>query len=287
MITATIVIPSYNEAKRLPDYLGDLCHIANERRDTEIVVSDDGSRVEEFQFIFEVITDLQRKYPWARLQMFRADQNGGKGAAIAREFLRSTSDIVGFVDADGSVSASECFRVLDVLRMTYGREKETGLTAGRRCSSVIGTRIKMLGNPVDRHPYRHYTGRIFATLVSELFHIPVYDSQCGCKFFVRDDVRNVMDFAYDKRWLWDTQLIISLFKAGYHQIEVPLSWREVPGSKVSLLKDAVRMFGGIVRFRLFLDRATRMGTFRPLLIGTAITGTSNDRNKSDSSKRVS
>ena len=261
MITATIVIPSYNEAKRLPVYLGELCSIADKRLDTEIIVSDDGSRQEEFQSIVRVIAELKKSFPHARLEIRREDQNAGKGAAIAREFVRSTANIVGFVDADGSVPAVECFRVLDILRSEVGAHHDVKLP---RWSSVIGTRIKMLGNPVQRHPYRHYSGRVFATLVSELFNIPIYDSQCGCKFFVRDDVMKIMEFAYDKRWLWDTQLVLSLFKAGYHQVEIPLSWHEVDGSKVSLFKDAVRMFGGIVRFKRFLDREKRGGRFPPV-----------------------
>lgn len=261
LITATIVIPSYNEAKRLPIYLGDLCRIADKRLDTEIIVSDDGSRQEEYQSIVRVIAELKKNFPHARLEIRREDQNAGKGAAIAREFVRSTATIVGFVDADGSVPASECFRVLDLLRREVDSHHSSDLP---RWSSVIGTRVKMLGTPVQRHPYRHYTGRVFATLVSELFAIPIYDSQCGCKFFVRDDVMKVMDFAYDKRWLWDTQLVISLFKAGYDQVEVPLAWHEVDGSKVSLFKDAVRMFGGIIRFKRFLDRERRLKRFPPV-----------------------
>lgn len=247
---------------RLPIYLGELCRIADKRLDTEIVVSDDGSRQDEYQSIVRVVGELKKSFPHARLEIRREDQNAGKGAAIAREFVRSSANIVGFVDADGSVPAAECFRVLDVLRTEIAtHQSDKGLP---RWSAVIGTRIKMLGNPVDRHPYRHYSGRVFATLVSELFRIPIYDSQCGCKFFVRDDVMDIMAFAYDKRWLWDTQLVLSLFKAGYYQVEVPLSWHEVEGSKVSLLKDAVRMFGGIIRFKRFLDREQRNGRFPPV-----------------------
>lgn len=262
MITATIVIPSYNEAKRLPVFLDDLCRIAEKRLDTEIIVSDDGSRQSEYQVIVNVIADLKKRFPHARLDMRRDDLNAGKGAAIAREFVRSSSQVVGFVDADGSVSASECFRVLDRLR-----HEMTSFDGGKglpRWSAVIGTRIKMLGTPVERHPYRHYAGRVFATLVSELFNIPIYDSQCGCKFFVRDDVMMIMNFAYDKRWLWDTQLVLALFKAGYHQVEIPLSWYEVEGSKVSLFKDTVRMFSGLVRFKRFLAREKRDGRFPPV-----------------------
>lgn len=272
--SATIVIPSYNEAKRLPIFLRDLCEIAQNRAEAEIVVSDDGSSLVEFQNIQKVVEDLQKQFPKARLQMRRAEKNAGKGAAIAREFRRSSSDIVGFVDADGSVSAGECFRLMDAL---WSRN-----TSGASCSSVIGTRIMMLGNPVTRNARRHYMGRVFATLVSELFHIPVYDTQCGCKFFMRSDLLNVIQFAYDTRWLWDTQVVISLVTAGYSVIEVPLSWHEVAGSKVSLLKDALRMFAGMIRYRIFINRVLRNGELKRLSV--------NEKSSSelqDSSKKVS
>lgn len=269
MITATIVIPSYNEAKRLPLYLEELCVIAENRPDTEIVVSDDGSRVEEYKTIASIVQSLQHKYPHAKLSINREEKNAGKGAAIAREFRKSSSHIVGFVDADGSVPASECFRIIDYHRhllKTYAEAKDKSQP---HCSAVIGTRIKMLGNPVDRHPYRHYSGRVFATMVSELFRIPIYDSQCGCKFFVREDVLKVMDFAYDQRWLWDTQIIISLFKAGFNQIEVPVSWHEVEGSKVSLVRDSWRMFRGLIRYRRYLRQVTNAGVFPPKRVPSA------------------
>lgn len=249
MSSITIVIPSYNESKRLPVYLQQLCKIASQRRDTEIVVSDDGSRLEEYEVILKIVEALKLVNPALKLHIYRSEQNVGKGAAIAREFRRSNSDIVGFVDADGSVSASECFRLLDTYLILLSQETE------QRCSSVIGSRLKILGNPVTRLWHRHYIGRVFATLVSELFDIPVYDSQCGCKFYVRNDLLKVIDLAHDGRWLWDTQILISLVKSGYRVVEIPVSWHDIPGSKVSMIKDAFRMFTGMIRFRLFIDDA--------------------------------
>lgn len=258
MYTTTLVIPSFNESKRLPIFLRELCQIASTRSDIDIVVSDDGSKQIEFQNIQKLIEDLKKSFPSARVEMRREERNAGKGAAIAREFRRSSADIVGFVDADGSVSAIECFRLLDIhkARLALG-ENDQGY-----CSSVIGARVMMLGNPVTRNARRHYIGRIFATLVSELFRIPVYDTQCGCKFFVRRDLMHVIEFAYDRRWLWDTQLVISLIKSGHQVIEVPLSWHEVGGSKVSLFKDAFRMFSGMIKYRIFLDRVLRSGELK-------------------------
>ena len=109
---------------------------------------------------------------------------------------------------------------------------------------VLGSRVKMLGREIDRHAWRHYLGRVFATLVSELLHLPVYDTQCGAKMFRCDDELRACarPSRFSTSWLFDVEILARLIAqsgAGTDAVarglyELPLDeWRDVPGSKLT------------------------------------------------------
>ena len=131
----TIVIPCYNEAERLPGFLGSLCEHFKRYARLEIIVVDDGSKESESKLLELCVqrTSLLTHIP---VKYCRLPSNMGKGAAIGKGFNLASGTIVGFVDADGSVGAPECEAVL------------TALIRDRLDPSLIGTigsRIKMLG----------------------------------------------------------------------------------------------------------------------------------------------
>jgi len=107
----------------------------------------------------------------------------------------------------------------------------------------------MLGACVDRRVIRHYTGRVFATWVSLLTGVGSYDSQCGLKVIRSLAFAAIADNLRETRFVFDVELALLLLQGGFKIREVPINWREVPGSKVSLVKDSIRMFSGILRIR--------------------------------------
>jgi dolichyl-phosphate beta-glucosyltransferase len=53
----------------------------------------------------------------------------------------------------------------------------------------------------------------------------------------------------ETRFVFDVELTLLLLKNGFRTREVPINWKEVPGSKVSVLKNSIHMLSGILRIR--------------------------------------
>jgi len=212
--------------------------------DIEFLVVDDGSLPEESGKMSALVSGLGLP---DKVSFSRRDKNCGKGAALRFGFEKGLStdrDYMGFIDADGSVPLPELARAL--------RELHCG--SGKGFAAITGARVKMLGYDVNRNPLRHYAGRVFATFVSLVSGAGIYDSQCGLKIFRRDALARHLNAPTDCRWVWDTQLLFSMLAAGEKILEMPVSWREVPGSKVSLIKDPLVMALHLAQFQMKLRK---------------------------------
>lgn len=165
-------------------------------------------------------------------------KNGGKGGAVYAGWRQNSGEeLLAFVDADRSITASEVKRVLELAKTSV------------RPTAVFGSRVKMLGRKVERQFKRHLIGRVFATLVSELLGIPVYDSQCGLKVLPRVAFESVAERLTVQRFAFDVDLLVQLTDAGVPVMEVPIDWQEEPGGKVRLIRDSWRMFRDVWEIR--------------------------------------
>lgn len=239
---AAILIPAYRESARLPALL-DAIRVAKTAipAGTAIRILDDGSPEPDSTAMRAAVEALARDVAPIEVAFIRFPRNRGKGATLRDGFRAALAEgfaVIAFLDADGSTPFAELLAVL--ARM----EADPALDA------VIASRVKMLGKSVHRSLARHLLGRVFATALSVLLDIPVYDSQCGCKAFrARALGGDTLDLCDDDRWLFDTQLVITLQKRGFAIVEHPVSWSEIPGSKVSLLRDPIVMLAGMLRIR--------------------------------------
>lgn len=155
--------------------------------------------------------------------------NRGKAEAVRRGLLQALdegADIVGYADADLAVPIREIIRLL-------GQMRESKLNV------LMGARVALLGRRIDRRMSRHYLGRVFATAASIVLGLPVYDTQCGLKFFrSTPEVKAALADPFVSRWAFDVELLGRLVIAGVPAKSIreePLeAWREIPGSKLSL-----------------------------------------------------
>ncbi|MCX6550133.1 MAG: glycosyltransferase [Acidobacteria bacterium] len=257
---AFVVVPAFNEAARLPrllEELGGYLPRAAQAADFDVrfCIVDDGSRQEQFAAEKRLIREAEFG---DAVRLVRLESNRGKGGAILAGLeigLAEGFDYLGFMDADGAVPVRELHRALAYLVTAH---RDAGVTG------VVGSRIRMLGRLVERNPLRHYVGRAFATFVSSWFSQGVYDTQCGLKIFERETLRRHLQIPEDKRWVWDTQLLLSMLHAGDTIHELPVDWRETGNSKVSLVRDPLTMIWHLVRFRRRLRALRASGRSGPI-----------------------
>ena len=154
--------------------------------------------------------------------------NVGKAEAVRTGVLKARyvedSDIIGFMDADLATPFEEITHFIDAF-------------AENKFSFVFGSRISRIGARIQRLNYRHYFGRAVATFVSMYLRIPIYDSQCGAKFFHADFANQLFMEPFVSRWLFDVEIFKRIALMGINvencALELPLhTWIEKGGSKI-------------------------------------------------------
>jgi dolichyl-phosphate beta-glucosyltransferase len=277
-----LVVPCYNEEKRLPEaqyvqWLG-----AGESS-VHLLFVDDGSR----DGTVKLLRRIAQSVPAGRASILELGTNQGKAEAVRRGFLEAMSsasdgDLVGFWDSDLATPLAAVAQLAGVLR-----ERP-------QLQMVFGARVALLGRAISRSPVRHYLGRVFATLASAILDLAIYDTQCGSKLFrVTPALRAVVGTPFLTRWVFDCEMIAryaALSAAGAAPSTLPLTetiyefpleeWVDVAGSKVKPT-DIIRMAIGLVRIRLvyFLHewpsgkpKLRQLGTMLVVLIVAALSG---------------
>jgi len=233
-----LVVPSYRDCERLARFLPELCTALSEIPEVEILVVDDGSGEMDATRTRLEVEKLRAKYPILKEPLL-LEKNVGKGGAIYAGWRTlAQAEWLGFVDADGATPAGEVARMI---RMVFENIETT--------DSYIASRIKLLGRNVNRSIIRHFVGRIFATISSVMTGLPVYDSQCGCKFIRRSAFEKISDLLHETRFAFDVELLVYLDRSGAMIREIPVDWSDIPGSKVSILKDGLKMLIAVRRLR--------------------------------------
>jgi dolichyl-phosphate beta-glucosyltransferase len=93
------------------------------------------------------------------------------------------------------------------------------------------------------------TGRGFAGLVRIMLRPPIRDTQCGFKMFRREAARQLFSAAQENGYLLDLEILALARRQGYRVAEVPVSWSEVPGSKLSMARDWRAILSDLWRLR--------------------------------------
>lgn len=231
-VDISIVVPAYNEERRLPPTMIDIIDFFDRKGCRyEVVVVDDGSS----DNTAEVVRKFERVRPEVRL--IQLPKNHGKGHAVRLGVLNSHGKRVLFADADGATPIQE------VERLQAALEAGNDIAIGSRAKASSETRVAT-------SIHRKVLGRVFNRCVNAILLPSIADTQCGFKMFNRKAALFLFRRQTSDRFSFDVELLFLAHKAGLRIAEVPINWTNVPGSKVNLVLDAILMFRDVFRFRV-------------------------------------
>jgi len=236
----SVVVPAYNEARRLPAYLSQVVAYFDGRTEPyEVIVVDDGSTDETTARVLEAQATHQE------VTLRRLAENHGKGFAIRAGMRAARGGLRLMADADGATPIAEVKRL------------EMAIQAG--ADVAVGSRA--LPDPsVHRevHLHRKVSGEIFNFFARRMGVGDVTDTQCGFKLFRGPVAEMLFGELETDGFGFDVELFLLARRRGYRVVEVAINWADQPGSKVHVLRDGPRMLAQILRARLRLARRERV-----------------------------
>ena len=227
----SVVIPAFNEERRLPPYLeGIAAYFDGHGESYEVLVVDDGST----DGTSERVRELARAHP--EIQVERFDENHGKGYAVRSGIVNARGRLVLFQDADGATPIDQ----LEVL--------EKALADG--ADVAIGSRnVEADGVRVTARFYRRVMGRAFHALVGALTVRGIADTQCGFKLFRSEVAHDLFSRMRMRGFSFDVEVLLMAQRRGYRILEKAVNWTHQPGSRVNLVVDSLKMAGDLFVIR--------------------------------------
>jgi len=234
LISLSIVIPAYNEAKRLPASLDSvMAYLAQASYAfAEVVVVDDGSK----DSTAAVVKDYQRRHPCVR--SLSNPGNRGKGYSVRHGMLEAKGEWVLFSDADLSAPIEEISKLL-----AAAKKENAAVAIGSRALDRSLVAVHQSG-------FRELSGRFFNLVMRLLTGLPFRDTQCGFKLYRADAAKEVFSRQILDGFSFDVEDLCIAKNLGLKTLEVPVRWSNVEGTKVSALA-GLQSFTDLVKIRWY------------------------------------
>ena len=223
----SIIIPCYNEEKRIVDTLKKIIKYCDKRvKKYEIIIVDYGST--------DSIHIILNQYLNNKIRLITLQQNMGKGYAVRTGVFNAKYKWILFTDADNSTP-------IEMVGKLYGYANKYKL--------IIGSRNLKDSKRVIKQPfYRCFGGSVFPALVRMMLGIKIKDTQCGFKLMERDIAQAVFKIQEEHRFAFDVELIKAFLTLNLPVKEVAIDWYNDTLSKVKI-KDMFNMFGALWKLR--------------------------------------
>jgi dolichyl-phosphate beta-glucosyltransferase len=231
-LTLSIVIPAYNEERRLPSTLDAVLSWLDQSSypDAEVLVVDDGSR--------DGTADLVRKRAAMdpRVRLVQNPGNRGKGYAVRHGMTEARGEWILFSDADLSAPIEELPKLID-----GAIKNKAAVAIGSRAldRSLIG---------VHQSAWRETSGIIFNRVMKLCTGLPFADTQCGFKLYRRDAAARIFPLQKLDGFGFDVEDLFIAQKLGVKCVEIPVRWNNVEGTKVSMA-NGLRSFSDLLIVR--------------------------------------
>jgi dolichyl-phosphate beta-glucosyltransferase len=234
----SIVIPAFNEEKRLPETLA-LVRDWVERQSfsVEVLVVDDGST----DGTVGVVRETVKRFP--QLRLVENAHNKGKGAVVAQGMLEAKGEVRLFMDADASTPIGEAEKLLKHVQ---------------DFPVVIGSRYLHPDSIKVRQPLkRRVVSRLWNVVIQSSLLPGIRDTQCGFKLFSAEAAKSIFTKQHVAGWLFDVETLTIARHLGYAVKEVPVDWYDAKDSKLRAVRAGWRALKDLSGIR----RRLRHGTY--------------------------
>ena len=233
MTTLSLVIPVFNEAKRLHKTFSTLnkWRVPKGLKLEKVIFINDGSTDQSLK----ILQDTPLKFP---KKIISYKKNMGKGFAIKKGMLASKADYTLMLDADMATTPNQIKRFLPLI--------------SEGTDVIVGTRKNGHSTVTVHQPFiRENMGKIFTKLSQIILGVKVTDFTCGFKAFSKVAKNDIFKRSLINRWGYDAEILFLSQKLGYSIKEKSVPWADQKGTKVNLIKDSLSSFSELITIRLF------------------------------------
>lgn len=234
----SVIVPVFNEENRVEAGLPSLfSYLETHFEKWQVIYVDDGST----DGTYKTLELAAQKY--SGLRLLRVPSNTGKGNAVRQGFQVSEGDFIIFSDADFSTPIEEIATLFTFIDKGF--------------DIAIGSRSLEESNVEIRQAWmRQSLGKIFNLIIRTLLPLQFQDTQCGFKMFKREAVKMLLPHLKINGFAFDVEILVIAQILGLKIAEVPVTWRNAPGSKVHPVKSSLEMLRDAITIRFRLGKGS-------------------------------
>jgi dolichyl-phosphate beta-glucosyltransferase len=222
----SVVVPAFNEARRLPRSAPGLSALAE--AGAEVIVVDDGSTDHTAENARRLLGGV------ANMTIIQLPFHQGKGAAVRAGVALARGRSIVFMDADLATDLVDLPKLIGALQHAH-------IAVGSRAapgSQLFGTTA-----------LRSTLGKGFNHVVRRISGIEMLDTQCGFKAFRASTAKLLFHLGTINGFAFDVEVLALAARLGFRTTEIAVRWTEVPGSHINTLKDPLRMALDVLQMR--------------------------------------
>lgn len=233
----TLIIPMYNESSIIADTAKTVSEYMQKNFDSyEVLFADDGS--------LDGSGNIVRELQLPNVRVVGYEKNRGKGCAIRTGMLEARGEIVMFTDADLAYGTEVIKRVYDTLSAS-----DANMLIGSRNLSEDGYEGYTL--------LRKLMSKIYIKVLCVVGGFKLSDSQCGCKAYKGEAVKEIFGRCKVDGFAFDFESILWAQKLGYKIVEMPVKIVNHRESTVNVVKDTVRMLGDLRKMKKRIKKESK------------------------------
>ena len=238
----SIILPAFNEEKRIPSLLDALRSISVDPQRIEVIVVDDGSTDSTSTICRQFIEDF---FPMGKV--ITKPQNTGKGSALRVGVMAANAPKIITMDADMATDLSAIEPAIKGL-------DEHDIVVGSR--SIEGSQTQGITSS------RKFVTLGFSLLLRMLTKHKIADTQCGFKVYRSPVAKILFSASHVKGFAQDAEILDLAYRHNFSILEIPVRWESIPDSKVNLIRDSMSSLLEFVGYRLNASKIQEINGLR-------------------------